>query len=845
MKIRTLICVTLFSIAFIYPQSESFNGIKFNSQNVIRDLKTSLYLNNAEPIELENSFSISFDLSFWDFKKFGPILRIENEYGNEIRVIYKHSDINDSSSINIFIPNYKSHIHLKLSKDQLTRNNWFNLKLTIDKQKGLLLAWRNNILIGQIPYQIKNDKKFSFTFGIKDPKNLLDFDVPAISVKEIKISQSNTVQYYWELNPFKDNPLMDKISGSIIKTRNPVWVFSDHQKWKHIKDFVMPHPAETQYGIAYDSINSRLFVDAKEYLIIHNLISGKDSLIKYKTTSPAYWNSLVYDESKQLLYSFFTGQGAVSIYNIKTNEWQYTDSVKNFDGNYFGSAKFIYPENGDLFLLGGYGWYKVKNDLFKYNFEKKGWETVKLKKNEMTPRSWFTFGSGFNKGEYFIYGGFGNETGDQEYGFNRYNDLYLLNMNDSTIIKQKLPKERNLGFNYLYRNLFLDKKDSVIYYLAIDEHKKTKFAFLNKLDLKTGDAARVGDKFWETDKNKWIFAMLDFNKQTNELIASIFCSDKVELFSINYPAISETKTLENTTGGKTSYAIILVIVSVGFIFFVVVFVFYKTQKIKSEPIIPVVNNEFILQDYVSEHPKNTIKLFGGFHVFDKEGNDIYSPLSPKLKEIFLLILIKSLTNHQDGITSEELSSIIWPDSSYESAKSNRGVAINKIRKALSSVDGIYLEFLNKHWLLEFNNGSVCDYLDYLKFFKSGTAEPGISKEEIKFLIAILKAGEFLKSISYEWLDSIKFSINNDVVKYLKLFFNYDEIKNDDEIILKLCDVILAFDSVDVESIKLKIKTLAKMNNNHFAKTTYELFVAEYKQLYDEHFPESFYDIINS
>ncbi len=845
MEIRTLICVALFSVAFIYPQSESFNGIKFNSQNVIRDLKTSLYLNKAEPIELENSFSISFDLSFWDFKKFGPILRIENEYGNEIRIIYKHSDINDSSTINIFIPNYKSHIHLKLSKDQLTRNNWFNLKLTIDKQKGLLLAWRNNILIGQIPYQIKNDKKFSFTFGIKDPKNLLDFDVPAISVKEIKISQSNTAQYYWELNPFKDNPLMDKISGSIIKTRNPVWVFSDHQKWKHIKDFVMPHPAETQYGIAYDSINSRLFVDAKEYLIIHNLISGKDSLIKYKTTSPAYWNSLVYDESKQLLYSFFTGQGAVSIYNIKTNEWQYTDSVKNFDGNYFGSAKFIYPENGDLFLLGGYGWYNVKNDLFKYNFEKKGWETVKLKKNEMTPRSWFTFGSGFNKGEYFIYGGFGNETGDQEYGFNRYNDLYLLNMNDSTIIKQKLLKERNLGFNYLYRNLFLDKKDSVIYYLAIDEHKKTKFAFLNKLDLKTGDAARVGDKFWETDENKWIFAMLDFNKQTNELIASIFCSDKIELFSINYPAISETKTLENTTGGKTSYAIILVIVFVGFILFVVVFAFYKTQKIKSEPIIPVVNNENILQDYVSEHPQNTIKLFGGFHVFDKEGNDIYSPLSPKLKEIFLLILIKSLTNHQDGITSEELSSIIWPDSSYESAKSSRGVAINKIRKALSSVDGIYLEFSDKLWFIKFNNGLRCDYLEYLKFKTNKQNNSDSVGNSFQIIANIFGGGEFLQGISYGWLDSIKFAINNEVIIFLKQYFDDKEVQLDFDKRIKLCDIILSFDPVDQDGIKSKIKTLSSVGKHHIAKSTYNLFTAEYKRLYDEHFPLSLEELINS
>lgn len=187
------------------------------------------------------------------------------------------------------------------------------------------------------------------------------------------------------------------------------------------------------------------------------MVSANDSIIKYKSKSPTYWNDLFYDDNKQLLYSYFTGLGKVSVYDLNKNAWIVKDGSTNTNGHYFGSAKFSCPNDDDLFLLGGYGWYKAKNDLFKYDFVKKEWQEVKLKKNEMTSRAWFSFGKGFSDGEYLIYGGFGNDSGNQELGFKSNYDLYLLNMKDSTITKLKLPEHK---FNYamLFNNAYLEKK---------------------------------------------------------------------------------------------------------------------------------------------------------------------------------------------------------------------------------------------------------------------------------------------------------------------------------------------------------------------------------------------------
>lgn len=829
----------------IYSQSNDIGGIKFNSQNVERKQKTSLFLNDEKPIELTNSFSISFDIAFWDYTEFGPILRIDDSEGNEIRFVYSPFKDRDTSLFEVISPFHKNSISVKLPKKNLVRNNWFNLKLTFNKNSKKIETYYNNSLEGSLDYEDIKESYYKFAFGIKEINNPNDFDVPAIVVKNIIISENNDVKYWWELNPFVENPLTDKISNSKIKTVNPVWLFQDHQKWKRFADIKISDYSISHFGVAYDKDKSKLYIDGRESLIIYNIISGKDSFVKYKTKSPAIWNDLYYDQDKQLLYSYFTAKGKVSIYDIKKNEWIEKDTSTNTNGYYFGSAKFSYPKGSDLYLLGGYGWYKAKNDLFKYDFVKQEWQKVKLKKNEMTPSAWFAFGEGFRDGEYLVYGGFGNQSGDQEKGFNSNFDLFLLNMNDTTITKLKLPRHDKFTFNFLFNNLYLDKKDSSIYFLSQNEEGKGIIISLTKLDLKTGKVIPIGNKFWERSANKWMYSYLHYNKSTNEFISVIFDSTTVELYSINYPPISESeKTHLQQANDEENYTSIIFTV-IGTASVLLFFVYYKKRKANLSKMVEVKHKIDRDYNFIKTHSKNSVKLFGGFWIYDKDGNEISQTLSPKLKEIFLLILMRSLNNHHSGITSEELSSIIWPDASPESVKSNRGVAINKIRKLLSDVEEINLEFLDKLWFIKINNGSSCDYADYLKFCNSTQTKNDAANGSLSFLLSIVDGGEFLKGISYEWLDSIKFAVNNEVIKCIKNYFENDEIQKDLEKTIKLCDIILTFDSVDQDAIKLKIKTLLKQGKHHIAKSTYGLFVAEYKRLYDEHFPLSFQEIISS
>jgi two-component SAPR family response regulator len=834
-----ILTLFLFFLGETYSQSNEISGIKFNSKNVPRNQRTSIFLNDGQPIKLSTSFSISFDISFWDYRKFGPILRIEDEQGNEIRLVYNQFKNSDTSYIQVVLPSGEDIIELKVTKDTLIRNHWFNLKLIFDRNEKYLKVYCNNTYAGKAKYLFGEQDKYSFVFGLKWLDNPNDYDVPSISIKNILITEQNKHKYFWSLNPLKQIVYEDQINDLKIKVINPRWIYEDHINWRKLTDIKISNHTIAHLGVAFDSLNSRLFVDAKNKLIIYDLISGKDSIINYKSPSPAYWNDLFYEKDKQLLYSYFTGMGNVSVYDLIKNDWVTIDKSTNTDGYYFGSAKFINSKDHNLYLFGGYGWYKTKNDLFKYNFIKQIWEQVELKKNDLTPRAWFSIGKGFNEGEYLIYGGFGNSSGYQERGFNSYYDLFLLNINDSTTTKLDLPASQKFSYGFLFNNLHLDKKDTSLYFLSQIEDGKEKYIVLNKLDLKTGIATQVGNKFWKRDGDKWIYAYLHHSKSTNEFISVIFDSTTVELFSINYPPISGNglATVEQFDNADKSNFIVFVIAAFGLL--VILIIYIKKIKNKSVSNSQLNNHPENFSDLKKITQINNIQLFGGFHIYNNQGKDIIYEFSPKLKEILLLIILRSFNHYKNkGITSEDLSSTIWPDASSESVKSSRGVAINKIRKLLASVDGIDLDFTDKQWLINLNNGARCDYLQYLKLRDSGKISPSV-------ILDNFYGGEFLKGISYEWLDSIKFSINNSTIEFLKQFLNNEEIKDNNDKLIKLCELILVFDSVDQEVIKIKIRTLLSAGKLHLAKSTYKLFIAEYKRLYDENYPTSFEEIITS
>jgi len=237
---------------------------------------------------------------------------------------------------------------------------------------------------------------------------------------------------------------------------------------------------------------------------------------------------------------------------------------------------------------------------------------------------------------------------------------------------------------------------------------------------------------------------------------------------------------------------------------------------------------------------NYIQLFGDFKVLDKSGTDISSQFTPKLKQLFLIILLYSQRN-KNGISTKELTDILWMGHSSQSAKNSRGVTIRKLRMILESLDSVQINFHIDRWSMAIGGSVYCDYTECLKLLKREKIHD--TDFNLNFY-DIIQEGELFKGESYDWLDDFKGFIGNNIVDILLKFINELNIVSDNELIMKLSDRILVTDPVNDQALAFKLKVLINQNNYNLARFTFDRFCVLYEEMYGEKFSDKFETLIS-
>lgn len=240
--------------------------------------------------------------------------------------------------------------------------------------------------------------------------------------------------------------------------------------------------------------------------------------------------------------------------------------------------------------------------------------------------------------------------------------------------------------------------------------------------------------------------------------------------------------------------------------------------------------------------RNYIQLFGDFRVVGNNGEEITGQFTPKIKQLFLLILVSSQQSRK-GISTKDLSKLLWPDLSYQNAKNSRGVTIRKLRIILKQLDQVDVVFQVDSWMLRFSKAVYCDYVECLKLLADNNRDnnPGFYLDFYK----TIRAGEVFASESHEWLDDYKGHVGNNIVDNLLKFINHLNIETDGELILKLADRILVTDPINDQALSFKLRTLVKQDNLNTAKFTYDRFATLYFEMYNEKLELTFDDLLNS
>lgn len=309
---------------------------------------------------------------------------------------------------------------------------------------------------------------------------------------------------------------------------------------------------------------------------------------------------------------------------------------------------------------------------------------------------------------------------------------------------------------------------------------------------------------------------------------------------------SLSKDLVDLTPHKTIFSRYPLLSRIGIVLLalVLLFLLYRKLPLRS-PGKTVLSSERMkeLQDpgFGPYPEKNYIQLFGDFKVVDRNGTDITGQFTPKIKQLFLLILVSSQQSKK-GISTRELSDTLWPDLSYQNAKNSRGVTVRKLRLILEALDQVDVLFHIDYWTIRFSGNVYCDYAECLKLISEAR------DCQIDFyadFYKVVSAGKVFKGEAHDWLDSYAGNIGNHIVDILMNFISKLDPETDHELVLKIADRILVTDPVNDQALSYKLRALVLQNNMNTARFTYDQFAALYQELYNEPLSMSFNDFLKS
>jgi len=839
-------------LLFILPLQRSYAqsyGLGFYSHEVVQDQRTGLDLSPGETLCFKNNFEIAFDLTLFTAHKdyYGYVLRLVADNNENIDLIYD-KNAKENSRFKVVIGGHFSNIAFDIPESAIF-SKWNALKLSFDYDKKLL-----RITSGGRVYQtamgLKKNSCFKILFGANEYLDYKTTDVPPMKIRNVSIREGTAEKYFWPLNEYEGSVVHEEITGKNGLVLKPLWIKKLHYDWQPVLHTVVDGPA----SIAFDAKNEILNIIADDSLISYNVKTAVSLSREYasgKMNLRRGNQSLVDDKGR--LINFYIDRQMVSTYDAETNRWNQNYPNTNIT-DFWLCNKFYSAADSSLYIIGGYGHFIYKNQLKRYHFPSGTWKDVKTTGDAFTPRYMAALGSS-DKGAYIL-GGYGSSSGQQMLNPRNLYDFLYFDAEKKTI--KKIYELKVKGEDFVFANSMIINETGKTYYAL----KFPKNKYQSSLQLIEGSLVSPGFKLSGSPipylfHDVRSYADLFYCRESKRFIAvTLYWEDnnrtRVSVYTLNAPPIDKEGVLESPVHASASMLWywmggLLLLAGAG----VSAIIWSrkkqpsgKTPFLESENIRPVTEHPVMDPDRVNgiQENSNAIFLFGDLQVFDKQGTEITRQFTPLIKELFLVMLVYSI-RWERGISSEKLKELLWFDKTEESARNNRSVSIVKLKNIIDNLDGCTISKDTGYWKLNFDARST--YIDYKKYVSIIKNKKKLNKQDILDLAEITKRGSFLPNVNYEWMDSFKAEISNEIIDTYLHFAHSVTIHGDAELLIELANYIFYFDSVNEEAMTMKCRALAHLGKHTQAKTAYENFGKEYRLLYNADFDKRFNDVLNS
>lgn len=863
MKIRLLLLI-LSLPTIIYATGLDY-GLFIKSYPYKTSEMSNLILENGKDIKLDSEITLSFDAYVRNDNVFGNIFRILTDKNENIDLLITVG-VNDKR-FPIFVVNESVHPMTQ----EIVCEQWIPISLTLSP-KNNTIAIKYGDEEQTIQYPVSKIKSFRTAFGLCLIDGHMLTNVASVNLKDIRIYKKEKLFRYWKLEKHRYDVCYDSIANIPALVLNPYWLIDDHVTWNKV--FTLNTTTESP-SVTYNPATDDFYiVNNSEKITVFNAASMKKSEIKvnsglYAANAP---NQLMFIPQHNALLSYNLDEQIFSFFSFATNSWSnHTPNTK--EHSYWNNSIVFNPADESLLSFGGYGFYKYNNELLKqYPFGNKTEEKTQL--TEISPR--YSLGTALVNNILYVFGGRGNKSGRQELFPKNFYDLYAVNLHTTQV--NKLWEVPNVeGGDFMpSENLIYDAEKKCFYMFSTQAG-----ATLLKITANTPGFEAMSLPIHTDIEAQYIYTNLYYSPKQKKLFGLFNKTDvnnnaEITIYSLNYPPIPVTDLIQPEPKiSKSNWTIYWLLISAGTLIIIVgLYFFLKRRKKNPNPVIATLPSENVQdipkqpevveqkepektthietkfkaekEDFVIpqtyDFNKQCICFLGGFHVKDKNGEDMTSIFTPTLKLLLILLVLYTVENAR-GITGKKMLQLLWGDKNESSARNNRNVYLSKLRTTLERIGTVDIINDAGFWSIKFGDDVLCDYSEAMKYLSMLKDRQMTDDSEYYKLLELLLRGTLLPNTEIDWIDRFKSDFSNLTIDTLSALLSTEE-GLDSNLKYRMADTLFQHDFINEVALHTKCKTLSESGKMGLAKAFYDNYCKEYYNLLGTKYKYSLSEVIN-
>ncbi len=814
-------------------------GLGFCDSSHPIDERTAYDVYAESSPSFRNRFTMYFNLAIMPPVEIGYIFRLKADRNNNELVynLFFNVDADGNYRFRFNQEGKTVLISLTVGAVSLKRDHWFPVGLEIDMADSEISlsvgGRRKSCHVEGLPEELRPQ----ITFGRSD----YFIDVPTMSIDNLRIGGDSPMTV-----PFNEdvgNSVSDSSGHSVGSVQNPIWLVNSAYRWNCEAKMA----SSSRAGCTYDMDKHQFYYFNKDTLKTYSPSRKSMTVTPFVEPCPVplfLANSFV-QPGKNRMYVFevypenYRPGPMVASVDLDYLDWR-IDDVPPLKMQLHHHGAMINPKGDGILFFGGFGNLYFSNKLYSYVADSGRFEVADSLQGDVISPRYFT-AIGYDPGTRFayIFGGMGNESGEQIVGRRYFYDLFRLNLSTGEVKKLwELPSQSENTVPA--RGLEVDG-DNHFFVLRYPESKSSSFLKLYRFSMDDGTYTVLGDSIPIKSDKITTNAHLWFDRSDGKFYVSVQETDDdisstLKIYSLSYPAVNEAtfKTLGSRSIKNWAWFVILplVLFAGGLLF-----MYWKFNRRKKTVILTAQTGSTLKKQEEApamEHVRpNSLYLFGNFEAVNSSGRKIGYLFTSRLRAILFLIL--QYNNEDEGISSGTLGSLIWPDKPKDKVKNSRGVAINGLRKILSDFKDISIVNVDSHFRIETGPDLYCDYLRVAQLISSDEI---LSQNRREFL-DILGRGKFLKDFEDPAVDDFKrmveLRLENAILKQINITFETGFYRE----CIRLVDAEFNIDPLNEQALRMGIYSMLYLGEEKSARAFYRRYAEEYLKTSGEKLPTSY------